>query len=112
MWPRSVRSQPKAHGDEAEYSQIRNPFARPSRRRPPEALKTLPGVVRTNRGELHGIARLNRVSIGVQIVNAVEGLSSVWGNRSGSVRVAIWQTHLTSNDTMLTWMRPRAAAVS
>ena len=47
-----------------------------------------------------GIARFKRVSTGVQIVNRVDGGSSVWGIGSGSVRVAIWQTCLTSDDTI------------
>ena len=64
-------------------------------------MKALARVGRPDRRQLHRIARFNRVSIGVQIVNAVDGGSSVWGNRSGSVRVAIWQTCLTSGDTIL-----------
>ena len=50
---------------------------------------------------MDGIARLNRVAIGVQIVNGVDGGSSVWGNGSDSIPVAIWQTCLTSGDTIL-----------
>ena len=63
--------------------------------------ETLPRVRRSDRRELYRVTGFNRVSIGVQIVNAVEGGSSVWGNGSGSVRVAICQTCLTSGDTIL-----------
>jgi hypothetical protein len=54
---------------------------RASRRRPPEALKTLTCVGRSNRRQMHRIPRLNTRSNGVQIVSAAYGGSLVSGPR-------------------------------
>ena len=72
--------------------------------RPQETLKTLTCVRRPNRRKLDGVLSFAKRSMGVQIVSAADGGSSVWGRRVGGVPGAIPQTCLTSGDTILTWM--------